>query len=59
MNNTDDEFDKWLFGFPKVKWLHLTGVVDKSVRRSSEIFSGFIDKKLLKSADFWQSYSKN
>jgi len=29
MNNTvENDF----FGFPKVKWLHLTGEVDKSVR---------------------------
>ena len=29
MNNTvENDF----FGFPKVKWLHLTGAVDKSVR---------------------------
>jgi len=27
------------FGFPKVKWLHLTGEVDKNIRYSSEIFS--------------------
>jgi len=26
-------------GFPKVKWLHLTGEVDKSVRCSCQIFS--------------------
>jgi len=29
------------FGFPKVKWLHLAGEVNKSVRFSSQIFSGF------------------
>ena len=29
------------FGFPKVKWLHLTGDVDKSVRFLCQIFSGF------------------
>jgi len=29
MNNT---VENDLFGFPKVKWLHLTGDVDKSVR---------------------------
>ena len=28
-----------LFGFLKVKWLHLTGEVDKTVRYSCEIFS--------------------
>jgi len=27
------------FGFPKVKWLHLTGEVDRSVRSSCQIFS--------------------
>ena len=30
------------FGFPKVKWLHLTGEVDKSVCKVfMSIFSGF------------------
>jgi len=30
------------FGFPEVKWLHLTGEVDESaVRYSRQIFSGF------------------
>jgi len=33
--------EKWLFGFPKVKWLYRTGEVDKSVRCSCHIFSGF------------------
>jgi len=38
MNNTvKNDF----FGFPKVKWLHLTGEMDKSVRFSCQIFSGF------------------
>jgi len=27
--------------FPKIKWLHLTGEVDKYVRFSCHIFSGF------------------
>ena len=35
MNNTvKNDF----FGFPKVKWLHLTGEVDKSVRFSCQNF---------------------
>ena len=32
----------YLFGFPKVKWLHLTGEVDKCVRLSCHVFSGKI-----------------
>ena len=46
-------------GFLKVKWLHLTGEVGKSVRSSCQIFSGFNIPKLLKSVNFLQSYSKN
>ena len=45
------------FGFPKVKWLHLKGEVDKSVRFSCQIFSRF--NVIIKSVNFWQSYSKN
>jgi len=38
MNNTaENDF----FGFPTVKQLHLTGEVDKPVRFSCQIFSGF------------------
>jgi len=44
------------FGFPKVKWLRLTGVVDKYLRCSCEIFLGF---NIPKSVSFWQSYSTN
>jgi len=45
MNNTvENDF----FGFPKAKWLHLTGEVDKSVRFSCHIFSGFITPKIAK-----------
>jgi len=29
------------FEFPKVKWLHVTGEVDKSVSFSCQIFSEF------------------
>ena len=36
------------FGFPKVKWLHLTGEVDKSVRFSCQIFSGFNIPEIIK-----------
>ena len=36
MNNAvENDF----FGFPKVKWLHLAGEVDKSVRWPRQIFS--------------------
>ena len=47
------------FGFAKVKWLHLTGEVDKAVRFSCKIFTGFNVQKSLKSVNFWQSYSTN
>jgi len=43
-NNAENDF----FGFSKVKWLHLTGVVDKSVRCSCQIFSGFNTPKIIK-----------
>jgi len=36
-NTVENDF----FGFPKVKWLHLTGKMDKSVRFHVKIFSGF------------------
>ena len=42
------------FGFPKVMWLYLTGELDKSVRCSSQIFSGFNIPKIIKIG-----YSKN
>jgi len=49
MNNTvENDF----FGFFKVKWLHLTGEVEKSVRFPSEIFSGFNVSKSLRSVNF-------
>jgi len=47
------------FGFSKVKWLHLTGEVDRPVRCSCRICSGFNIQKLMKSVNFRQSYSKN
>jgi len=36
------------FGFPKVKWLHLTGEVNKFVRCSFQNFSGFNLAKIIK-----------
>jgi len=36
------------FGFPKVKWLHMTGEMDKSVRFSCQILSGFMLPKITK-----------
>jgi len=45
MNNTvENDF----LGFPKVKWLHLAGEVDKSVRFSCQIFSEFNVPKIIK-----------
>jgi len=38
------------FGFPKVKWLHLTGEVNKSVFMSN--FSGFNISKIIKMSCF-------
>jgi len=40
------------FEFPKVKWLHLTGEVDKSVRCSCQILSGFNIPKIIKIGQF-------
>jgi len=39
-------------GFPKVKWLHRTGEVDKAARYSCQISSGFNVPKILKSVNF-------
>jgi len=47
------------FGFPKVKWLHLTGEMDKSVRFSCEIFSGFNTPKIIKISEFLTELFKN
>jgi len=45
MNNTvENDF----FGFPKVKWLQLTGEVDISVQFSRQILSGFSVPKIIK-----------
>jgi len=35
-------------GFPKVKWRHPTGEVDKSVKYVRQIFSGFDFRNVLK-----------
>jgi len=43
-NNVENDF----FGFPKVKWLHMTGKVDKFVRCLCKIFSGFNIQKIIK-----------
>ena len=40
------------FVFPKVKWPHLTGEVDKPVRFSYQIFSRFNTPKLSKMGNF-------
>ena len=46
------------FGFPKVKWLHLTVEVDKCVRVHVKFSHDLTYQKLLKSVKF-DSYSKN
>jgi len=40
------------FGFPKVKWLHLTGEVDKSVRVHVKFSPDLTYQKVLKSVNF-------
>jgi len=47
-NNVKNDF----WGFPKVKWLHLTSEVDKSVRFLCKIFSGFNIPKIIKIGHF-------
>jgi len=47
-NNVENDF----FGFPKVKWLHLTGEVDKSVRFFVKFSQDLTYQKLLKSIHF-------
>jgi len=46
--NINNTVENDFFGFPKVKCLDLTGEVDKSVRFSLEIFSGFNVPKIIK-----------
>jgi len=49
MNNAvENDF----FEFPKVKWLHMSGEMDKSVRFLFQIFSGFNVPKSLKLVNF-------
>ena len=50
MNNIVEK--KTFFGFPKVKWLHLTGEVEKSVRSYCQFFRDLTYEKLLKSVNF-------
>jgi len=45
-------FKNDFFGFPKVKRLHLTGEVGKSVRCSCQIFSGFNMPKIIRIGQF-------
>jgi len=40
------------FGFPKVKWLRLTGEVDKSVKCWCQIFSEINKPKIIKIGQF-------
>jgi len=46
------------FGFPKSKWLHVTGEVDKSVRVSCQIFSRFNGPQIIKIGEFWTELFK-
>jgi len=41
-----------LFGLSEVKWVHLTGEVDKSVRCLCQFFSGFDIPKSIKIGQF-------
>jgi len=45
---TTSHSTRTFFAFPRVKWLHLTGDVDKSVKCSCHIFSGFNIPKIIK-----------
>ena len=45
------------FGFPKVKWLHLTGEMDKSVKFHVQFSPDLTCQKSLRSVNFRQSYS--
>jgi len=54
MNNT---VKNAFFGFPKVKWLHLTGKVT-NLRLSCEILSGIIMPESLKSVNFLELFEK-
>ena len=58
MNNTGT-VENDFFGFPKVKWLHLTGEVGSSVICSCQIFSGFNMPKIIKIGSFLTEIFKN
>ena len=45
-------------GFLNVKWLHLTGELDKCIRFSCQIFAGFNIPKIC-TVNFRHTYSKN
>jgi len=47
-NTVENDF----FGFPKVKWLHLTGKIDKSVRFHVKFSEDLTYQKSLKSVNF-------
>jgi len=56
MNNTiENDF----FGFPQVKWLYLTGEVDKPVRFSCQTFSGFNTPNIVKIGQCFTELFKN
>ena len=48
LNTVENDF----FGFPKIKWLHLTGEVDKSVRFRVKFSQHLTYQKSLKSVNF-------
>jgi len=45
-------------GFSKVKWLYLTGEVDKSVRFHMKFSQDLMYQKSLIPADFWELFQK-
>ena len=64
-DNTNNHNYAWIillkmtfFRFPKVKWLHLTGEVDKSVTFHVKSSQNLTCQKSLKSVNFWQSFFK-
>ena len=56
MNNT---IEKWLFAFPKVKWLQYKGKVANVQVIDVKFSPNFTHQKSLKLVNFWQSYLKN
>ena len=57
--NNNNSWIITFFGFHKVKWLHLIGEVDNCVRFHVKFSQDLAYQKLLKSDNFWQSYSNN